>query len=68
MVRKENDPGALAGADRVGVIVLDGKNDATTNTPTACDLQVIRLCRRFLVSVPMARAIAEIAFFSGRKP
>lgn len=62
----EDDPGALAGARRVGVIVLEGKNDDPEDKPAATALQVTRLRRRFRLSLPLAMVIADIAFSTGR--
>jgi hypothetical protein len=64
-INKEN-PGALAGAHRADVTMLVGKDDPEINRTTSIDLQVRRLVARYMLSVPLAIAIAELAFSSGR--
>ena len=66
MTLEQDGPGALAGAHRVDVIMLAGKSDVEGNNATSHDLQVRKVLDRYLVSVPLAMVIAEIAFSSGR--
>lgn len=68
MLDKKEDPEALAGADRVDVMMLAGDNDLDTASATAADLQVRRLLARYALSLPLALALAELAFSSGRRP
>ncbi|MEQ1956231.1 hypothetical protein [Mesorhizobium sp. CN2-181] len=63
MVGKNEDPGALAGAQRVDVTMLAGNDDTTDFSPTTIDLQVRTLLLRYAMSVPMAMVVAELAFF-----
>jgi hypothetical protein len=61
-------PAALAGAHRAEVTQLAGKNDYLEPTATTRELQVRCVLTRCSVSVPVAVAIAELAFSSGRQP
>jgi hypothetical protein len=64
-INKEN-PAALAGAHRADVTMLVGKDDPLTNKANGIDLQVRRLVARYVLSVPLAIVIADLAFSSGR--
>jgi hypothetical protein len=66
MAEKGENPAALAGAHRVHVKVLAGNNDFEIGSPTALDLQVRHLLKGYALSAPVALAIAEHAFQSGR--
>ncbi|MER8822614.1 hypothetical protein NKH70_22825 [Mesorhizobium sp. M0991] len=46
--------------------MLVGKDDPEINRTTEVELQVRLLVARYLLSVPLAVAIAELAFSSGR--
>jgi hypothetical protein len=65
IINKEN-PAALAGAHRADVTMLVGKDDPEINRATEVELQVRLLVARYVLSVPLAVAIAELAFSSGR--
>jgi hypothetical protein len=66
MTAQREDPEALAGANRVGVIKLTGRNDAQDPTPTPLDLQVRKVLHAAPVSRTLATVIAMLAFSSGR--
>ena len=66
MDRKQQNPAALAGAHRVHVTVLAGNDDFEVGSATALDLQVRHLLKGYALSLPVALAIAEHAFQSGR--
>lgn len=66
MAMKKENPGALAGAHRVEVIPLLGKNDHDDCTADLLSLQVRRVLARYAVSASVAVVVAEIAFSSGR--
>ncbi|MEP9400124.1 hypothetical protein [Mesorhizobium sp. KR2-14] len=68
MLDKKKDPEALAGADRVDVMMLAGDNDTDTASATVADLQVRLILARYALSLPLALALAELAFSSGRRP
>jgi hypothetical protein len=63
---ENQNPGALAGAHRADVTMLAGKDDTCEDTPRPLDLQVRSLLARYAVSLPLAVAVAELAFASGR--
>ena len=64
-IEKEN-PEALAHAYRANVTMPVSKDDPDINRATGIDLQVRRLVARYMLSVPLAIVIAELAFSSGR--
>lgn len=66
MEQKNADPAALAGAHRVHVTVLAGNDDFEVGSATALDLQVRHLMKGYALSLPVALAIAEHAFSTGR--
>lgn len=66
MDRRKENPAALAGAYRAVVTMPVSKDDLDTNKATSIDLQVRRLVARYMLSVPLAIVIAELAFSSGR--
>lgn len=68
MLDKKEDPEARAGADRVDVIMHAGNNDVDIATATVVDLQVRRILTRYALSLPLALAVAELAFAAGRRP
>lgn len=65
MVDKRERPGARAGAHRAEVTMLVGKGDFRTDTPVHLELQVRRLIEKYALSVPLATAVAELAFSRG---
>lgn len=67
MHRKQENPAALAGADRAHVTKLPGRIDGSDSTHIACDLQVRRIVARYAVTLPLAMVIAQHAFSSGRQ-
>lgn len=66
MISERKDPAALAGAHRVDVIKLAGKNDITQTTPPHFELQVRKVLEVAPVSHSLAAAIAGLAFSTGR--
>ena len=66
MAAQRKDPATLAGAGRVGVIKLTGRNDTQDPTPTPLDLQVRKVLQVAPVSRTLATVIAMLAFSSGR--
>jgi hypothetical protein len=66
MIPRSENPGALAGAHRVDVTMLTGKNDFDNIIGTPAQLQVRKLLTRYALSLPAAKAVAEIAFGLGR--
>ena len=66
MALRRKDPAALAGAHRVEVTQLAGKNDFSQSTPSTLDLQVRRVLAVAPVSRSLAKVIAALAFSSGR--
>ena len=62
MVLKPENPGALAGARRVDVTMLTGKDDFRNIIGTPAELQVRKLLSRYALSLPVATAVAELAF------
>jgi hypothetical protein len=66
MATKKENPGALAGAHRVEVTPLLGKNDHDNCTAGLLSLQVRRVLARYAVSAAVAVVVAEVAFSSGR--
>jgi hypothetical protein len=66
MTVERKDPAALAGAHRVGVIKLAGKNDSDETTPPLLDLQVRKVLEMAPVSHSLAAVIAVLAFSQGR--
>lgn len=68
MGRKTENPAALAGAHRVHVTLLASNNDFLIGSPTALDLQVRHLLKGYALSLPVALAIAEHAYATGRQP
>ena len=62
MVLKAENPGALAGAHRVDVTMLAGKDDFDNIIATPVELQVRKLLTRYALSLPVATAVAEMAF------
>jgi hypothetical protein len=67
MSANEKDPEALAGADRAKITLLEGKNDCEHASGTVRDRQVRRLVNDYALSRPLAMAICEHAFSSGRQ-
>jgi hypothetical protein len=56
-----------AGNVRAAEIKAFGKaSDCGNHNPNLIDLQAFRLCQRFRLSLPLARAAAELAFANGR--
>ncbi|TIS63883.1 hypothetical protein [Mesorhizobium sp.] len=66
MDRRKENPAALPGAYRASVTMPVSKDDLDTNRATSMDLQVRRLVARYMLSVPLAIVIAELAFTSRR--
>jgi hypothetical protein len=62
MIPRSENPGALAGAHRVDVTMLAGKNDFDNIIGTPAELQVRKLLTRYALSLPVATAMAELAF------
>jgi len=62
MILKAENPGALAGARRVDVTMLASKNDFDNSIATPVELQVRKLLTHYALSLPVASALAEIAF------
>lgn len=67
MTLKREDPAALAGAHRVEVTKLAGKNDCPQSTPSSFDLQVRKVLEVAPVSHSLAAVIAVLAYSSGRR-
>lgn len=67
MIPGNENPGALAGAHRVDVTMLASKNDLDNIIATPTELQVRKLLTRYALSLPVACAVAEIAFGAGRR-
>ena len=59
MLLNEEGPGARAGALRADVIKLAGHNDVDNSMPTATDLQVRSVMKRYVVALAVAMVIAE---------
>lgn len=66
MTPKRENPAALAGAHRVEVTKLAGKNDCSQSTLSPLDLQVRRILEVAPVSRSLAAVIAVLAYSSGR--
>ena len=64
MIPRSENPGALAGAHRVDVTMLASNNDLSNIIATPIELQVRKLLSRYAISLPVASAVAEIAFGS----
>ena len=62
MSHGSENPGALAGARRVDVTMLASKNDFDKSIATPVELQVRKLLTRYAISLPVASAVAEMAF------
>jgi hypothetical protein len=62
MIPRSENPGALADARRVDVTMLASKNDFDDSIATPVELQVRKLLTRYALSLPVASAVAEIAF------
>lgn len=62
MILSAENPGALAGARRADVTMLGSKNDFDDIIATPAELQVRKLLTRYALSLPVASAVAEIAF------
>lgn len=60
------NPGAVAGAHRADVTLLTGKTDTDIIAPGATELQVRKLMKHYAMSLPLAYAIAELAFRARR--
>ena len=67
MPQKSNCPGALAGARRAEVTMLVGKDDIDNNIAGTVELQVRKLLTRYALSLPVATAVAELAFGPRRR-
>ena len=67
MTLKLENPAALAGADRVEVTKLAGKNDCPQSTLSPLDLQVRRVLEVAPISRSLATVIAVLAYSSGRR-
>ena len=67
MSHGNENPGALAGAHRVDVTMLTGKDDFTNVIGSPAELQVRKLLSRYALSLPAAKAVAEMVFGLGRE-
>ena len=67
MVLKAENPGALAGARRVDITMRVGKDDIDNNIAGTVELQVRKLLTRYALSLPVAAAVAELAFGPRRR-
>ena len=66
MVADKENPAAWSDAIRVNVTLPAGNDDLTIDTPLVTDLQVQRIIQNYALSTPLAIAIAELAFSTGR--
>jgi len=67
MVDDREDPAAHAGAHRVDVTVLAGKDDIELDSGAARERQARHILRLCAVSLPVALVLAEHAFGTGRR-
>ena len=65
MAAKTGNPVAWSGAIRANITLPAGNDDLTIDTPLVTDLQVRRILQNYALSIPLAIAIAELAFSRG---
>jgi len=67
MPDKTENPVALAGADRADVTVLSGKDDVDVGTGGQRERQARHILKVYAISRPVALAIVEHVFGTGRR-